>query len=272
MTDRSPTRIVTLDGRSIETRTFQPSTDIRPDAGTVDEAMPTRVVLLHEGLGSVALWRTFPQRLADALGEPVLAYSRHGYGGSEPWDRALTPQFMHDEAARALPDLLHAQGIAHPVLVGHSDGASIALLHASLFPGVARGVVALAPHLFVEDVTVASIAAARRDYDTTELAQRFARHHRDGHRTFTGWSDAWLDPAFRDWNIEPEVARIVVPVLAIQGEQDQYGTIAQIDRIAELLPQARLLKLADCRHSPHLDRPDEVLAAIAAFVATLDGR
>lgn len=254
--------MIEIAGARLQTRVFAPAVRVRAGAGT-----PPRVVLLHEGLGSIGLWRGFPQRLADTLGEPVLAYSREGYGHSSPWRTALTPRFMHEQAAIALPALLDAFGIRSPILVGHSDGASIALIHAGEFPQVAGAVVAMAPHLFVEPITVESIADARRRYDCGDLAARFARHHLDGRGTFARWTDAWLDPAFRDWNIEREVARIRVPVLAIQGTGDEYGSMRQIRRIAELGVRAKLLELAECGHSPHLDQPDAVLGAIAAFVA-----
>ncbi len=232
-------------------------------------ATRARVVLLHEGLGCVAMWRDFPARLAQALGEPVLAYSRYGYGGSQVLEAPRTDRFMHEEARDALPALLEAFAIDRPVLVGHSDGASIALLHAGLYPGVVRAVVAMAPHLFVEPVTLASIHRARAAY-AGELASRLARYHADPKRTFDGWADPWLSAAFPGWNIEPEVAAIACPVLAIQGAHDEYGTMRQVERIAELVRGAEVLELDACGHSPQRDRPDAVLAAIAGFVGGLD--
>ncbi len=248
------------DGRRLEFRVFHPS---------AQPPRPLRVVLLHEGLGCLEMWRDFPGRLADALGEPVLAYSRYGYGRSDALTEPRTDRFMHEEARCALPALLEARGIAAPILVGHSDGGSIALLHAGMHPGVAQAVVAMAPHLFVEPVTLDAIAQAREAFFHGDLASRLARYHTDPERTFRGWADTWLSAPFPGWSIEAEVAMIRCPVLAIQGEQDQYGTMRQIERIAELAPGSRLLKLPDCRHSPHLDRPDAVLAAIAEFVRTL---
>src|SRR5690606_2022074 len=182
--------------------------------------VPLRVVLLHEGLGSVAAWRAVPARLAEQLGAPVLAYSRPGYGESDDPPDPRQPDFMHREAREVLPSLLRATGIERPVLVGHSDGASIALIHAGAFgpgmPGAALGVAVLAPHLFVEEVTVAEIAKVRNAFEPSGLASRLARYHRDPDATFHGWANAWLSPSFRDWNIEDSVATIRCPLLAIQ--------------------------------------------------------
>ncbi len=224
------------------------------------------LVFLHEGLGSVAMWRTFPQRLCACVGLPGLVYSRLGYGSSDRLPGKRSAHFMHEEATDALPALLAALDIEQPVLVGHSDGASIALIHAGRFPGAARAVVALAPHLFVEPVCVDSIAAITAEFGRSDLRERLARYHDDVDGAFRGWSDVWLSEQFAAWNIEAEVAASRCPILAIQGEQDQYGTMRQLERIAELRPDARLLKLPDCRHSPQFDRPDEVIAAVDAFL------
>jgi pimeloyl-ACP methyl ester carboxylesterase len=235
------------------------------------DAGPARpvVVFLHEGLGSVAMWKDFPERLCGALGLRGLVYSRPGYGRStarahgERWP----VDFMHRQATQLLPALLSALDVpAHPWLFGHSDGASIALLYAAAFPDAPAGVVALAPHLFVEEVSVRSIEAARQAYDHRDLRMRLGRYHRDPDSAFFGWNDIWLDPAFRAWNIEEEMARIRCPVLAIQGEDDEYGTMAQIDRLALRVPQAKLVKLAACGHSPHRDQPDRVVDAVGAFM------
>ncbi|MCL4183265.1 MAG: alpha/beta hydrolase [Burkholderiaceae bacterium] len=248
-------RHVSVDGRRIE---YRPIGQWRPDTPVL--------VFLHEGLGSVAMWRAFPQRLCAGVGLPGLVYSRLGYGRSDPLRGTRSMHFMHEEATGALPGLLAALGIERPVLVGHSDGASIALIHAGRFPGVARAVVALAPHLFVEPVCTASIAAITAEFGHSGLRERLARYHDDVDGAFRGWSDVWLSAPFAAWNIEAEVAASRCPILAIQGEQDQYGTMRQLDRIAELRPDARLLKLPDCRHSPQFDRPDEVIAAVGAFL------
>jgi len=227
------------------------------------------LVFLHEGLGCVSMWRGFPARVCQATGLPGLVYSRHGYGTSEALREPRNIRFMHDEASRALPELLHAFGIGQPVLIGHSDGGSIALIHAGLRPQATRAVVAMAPHLFVEQLCIDEIARAAQSFSSTELRARLARYHDDVDGAFHGWADIWLSPEFPAWTIEAEVAASRCPILAIQGHQDQYGTMRQIDRIAELRPGAQLLKLDQCRHSPHIDRHDDVVAAIAAFVAAL---
>jgi pimeloyl-ACP methyl ester carboxylesterase len=232
-------------------------------------ARAAAIVLLHEGLGSVSLWRNFPARLAEATGLPVLAYSRAGYGRSEPLSGARHVRFMHDEAERALPPLLAHFGIRRPLLVGHSDGASIALLHAARHPTIARGVVALAPHLFVEPVTLAAISAIAARFDDGELARRLARHHADAVATFRGWSDAWLSPDFQAWNIEADVAAIGCPILAMQGTEDEYGTMRQIERVEELAPDVRSIALPGCGHSPHMEAADRVIDEIRGFQATL---
>lgn len=253
---REPHRHVLVEGSRLECRF------VGDDAG----ARPPVLVFLHEGLGSVAMWRDFPDRLCASVGLPGLVYSRLGYGRSDPLPGARSPRFMHDEATGALPALLRALAIEQPVLVGHSDGASIALIHAGTCPGVARAVVALAPHLFVEPVCVESIAAISREYRQRGLRERLARYHDDVDGAFHGWSDVWLSEAFAGWNIEREVAASRCPILAVQGEDDQYGTMRQVDRIAELRPGTRLVKLPGCRHSPQFDRPDEVIAAVGAFL------
>jgi pimeloyl-ACP methyl ester carboxylesterase len=236
---------------------------VRIDVGGRDR--PT-LVLLHEGLGSIAMWRDFPERLAHATASRVVVYSRHGYGNSDPLTTPRTPRYMHDEAERTLPELLDALAIKHPILVGHSDGGSIALIHAGSGARAVAGIVAMAPHVFVEDVSIASIAMARDAFRTTRLRSRLGRYHADVDGAFLGWNDIWLSAAFREWNIEAYLPRVACPVLAIQGEDDEYGTMEQLARIAEAAPDVRRLKLADCRHSPHRDQPDAVLAAIARFV------
>ena len=230
------------------------------------------LVLLHEGLGSVAMWRDFPARLAAATGCGTLVYSRYGYGQSDVLREAFKPDFMHREAREALPELLAALDIRNPLLVGHSDGASIALLHAAEGFAVA-GMVVMAPHCFVEDVSIRSIQAAKIAFETTDLPARLARYHCDARRTFFGWNDIWLDPEFRSWNIENCLARIRCPILAIQGVDDEYGTMAQIEVIAAKATASsdvELLKLADCRHSPYRDQTRAVIDAISRFADRID--
>jgi pimeloyl-ACP methyl ester carboxylesterase len=227
------------------------------------------IVFLHEGLGSLAMWKDFPQALCAAAGARGLVFSRYGYGRSTPRPAAekWPVQFMHEQAKRVLPALFAKVGLDRPAwLYGHSDGGSIALLHAAAFPERAAGLVVVAPHVFVEDVSVASIEAARVAYAATDLRQRLARYHADPDSAFGGWNDIWLDPAFRAWNIEDCLPRIRCPVLAVQGEDDEYGTMAQIDVIARQVPQARLLKLPACGHSPHRDQPERLIAAVADFL------
>ena len=228
-------------------------------------------MFLHEGLGSLAMWKEFPSRVAHAAGCNALVYSRRGHGRSDPLGAAHRIDFMHAEALDVLPALLDAFGISKPVLLGHSSGASIALIHAGGSNRPLEGVIAMAPHVIVEDRTVQSIASAREAYLTTDLREKLGRHHRDPDAVFASWTDIWLDGAFRAWNIEEYVARIVCPVLAIQGEDDEYGTMDQIERIARLAPDVDLVKLSDCRHSPHRDQPDAVIDAIVRFIDRLRG-
>jgi len=229
------------------------------------------VVFLHEGLGSLAMWKDFPERLCDALGCRGLVYSRPGYGRSTPraageaWD----PDFMHDQAHEVLPALLQALDIdtarSMPWLIGHSDGGSIALLYAARFPERVAGVVVLAPHILVEDVSVASIEQARLAYIESDLPQRLARYHDDPDSAFWGWNRIWLDPRFRAWSIEDEIVTIACPVLAAQGLGDEYGTLEQVRGIQRRVPQTELLELPDCGHSPHRDQPGPLIAAVTDF-------
>lgn len=227
------------------------------------------LVFLHEGLGSLSLWRDFPARLVAATGHGALVYSRFGYGQSDPIREKRRVDFMHEEALRALPELLDELGIERPILVGHSDGASIALIHAGGAGRPLTGVVAMAPHVLVEDISIHSIEAAKRAYEATDLRDRLARYHADVDSAFRGWNDVWLDPAFRAWNIEELLPRITVPILAIQGADDEYGTMDQLERIARGAREVEQLRLASCRHSPHKDQPEAMIAAISAFVGRL---
>jgi pimeloyl-ACP methyl ester carboxylesterase len=239
------------------------------------------LVFLHEGLGSVALWRDWPQQLCHRLGLAGLVYSRQGYGQSdarpdvrdEPREingvahGRLQPDYMHHEAHVVLPELLRQLGITHPLLLGHSDGGTIALLHASQHP--VAGCIVMAPHVVVEDISVSAITEAREAYLNGPLRQRLATFHADVDCAFWQWCDAWLNPAFRSYDIRSEVTSITAPLLAIQGEDDAYGTLAQIDEIALRVPHTQLVKLADCGHSPHRDQPEAVAQAIEQFIANL---
>ena len=224
------------------------------------------IVFLHEGLGSVSMWRDFPQKVADATGCEAIVYSRAGYGRSEPAELPRTTRYMHDEGLTVLPALLDALQLDRPILLGHSDGGSIALICAGGTGTPLAGVVQMGPHVLVADISVDSIAKATVAWQTTDLAARLGKYHADVEAAFRGWNDIWLHPDFRAWNIEEYLSGIACPVLAIQGEDDEYGTMNQIDRIAAQARDVDLVKLADCRHSPHKDQPEAVIAAVGEFV------
>jgi pimeloyl-ACP methyl ester carboxylesterase len=238
-----------------------------------DKTTAPLIVFLHEGLGSVAMWKDFPQRLCKAVGCRGLVYSRPGYGRSTPRaaEEVWGLDFMHRQAHEVLPGLLEAVGIdaaiQHPWLLGHSDGGSIALLYAARYSQFLAGAIVLAPHIRVEALSVASIGKARAAYLDTELRQRLAVYHDDPDSAFWGWNDIWLRPEFKQWSIEADISAIECPVLAVQGKDDEYGTLEQIRGIARLVPQAELLELADCGHSPYRDQPERLIATIAKFIA-----
>jgi len=234
--------------------------------GVPRERAAAVVVFLHEGLGSVSMWRDFPHAFCERHGFAGFVFSRGGYGGSTPRppDERWTPDFMTRQADEVLPPLFAATGIERPWLFGHSDGGTIALLHAARHD--VAGVVAVAPHVFVEDVSVASIAKARDAYRTGDLRDRLARHHADVDSAFYGWNDIWLSPAFRGWNVEREIATIACPVLAVQGEDDEYGTLEQVRAIARRLPKTRLLVIPNCGHSPHRDQPEILSREAGRFI------
>ncbi|HEX7889701.1 MAG TPA: alpha/beta hydrolase [Ramlibacter sp.] len=237
-------------------------------AGTAGAGAPV-LVFLHEGLGSVSMWRDFPARLCEAVGMRGLVYSRPGYGRStpRPADIKWQPDFMHVQARDVLPALLEELGVDQPWLFGHSDGGSIALLYAAAFPDALRGAIVLAPHILVEDISVTSIEKAKQAYSQTDLRQKLARHHDDVDSAFRGWNDVWLSPAFRGWSIEEEIRAIRCPLLAMQGLDDEYGTLEQVRGIARRVPQARLLEIPKCGHSPHKDQPEAVIEAVKTFVS-----
>ena len=229
------------------------------------------LVFLHEGLGSIRQWRDFPAKLASATGCGALAYDRYGYGQSDVLaEPRRTVAFMHDEALIALPQLLRELELKNPILVGHSDGASIALIHAGAGHAV-RGVVAMAPHVFIEPLCLASIEKAARAFENTDLSEKLGRYHRDARKTFYGWADVWLDPEFKGWDIRADyLPGVRCPVLAIQGRDDEYGTMAQLDEIERRVAgPCELLKLEDCGHAPFRDQADLVVSKAASFVQKL---
>jgi pimeloyl-ACP methyl ester carboxylesterase len=243
-----------VQNRRVEVRWWRGSADLAP------------IVLLHEGLGSVSTWREFPTHLAARTGRPVMAYSRFGHGASDPPLRPHDVWFMHDEA-RLLPEVLTAAGIDRAVLLGHSDGGSIALIAAAEGRQWVESLILEAPHVFVEDLSVSSIERTTDAFIRGDLRRRLARHHADVDVAFRGWSDVWLDPAFRTWNLEEFLTHIVSPALLIQGEDDEYGTLRQIEAIArQVRGPVRRLVLRACGHAPHRDQPEAVLRVIAAFL------
>lgn len=249
---------VTIDGVGLEARLIP------------GDATEPWLVFLHEGLGSVSLWRDFPETLARRVGSRALVYSRRGYGRSDALDGPREPDFMHREALDVLPKLLQHFGIERPVLIGHSDGASIAIIHAAEAGCDTRGAVLMAPHVFVEAISQQSIARIAETYETTDLRTRLAKHHAHVDDAFHGWSRIWLDPRFRSWSLGAETSRLKCPLLLIQGVDDEYGTLAQLDAIAEVAagPCTRLV-LETCGHAPQRDQEAAVLDAIAGFVAGL---
>ena len=249
---------LSADGHRLEYRIVEPD--------DVNARQRTMLVLLHEGLGSVSMWRDFPDLLATSTGHPVLTYSRYGYGRSTELGEPRKPYYMHHEALAVLPEVLSELGIHEPFLIGHSDGASIAIIYAGGGHPV-KGMMLMAPHVFVEDLTIESIAAARDRFDAGGLAGRLARYHDHPQSMFRGWSDIWLKPEFRAWNIEASVKTCAAPILLIQSRNDPYGTLAQLDSIEKhaRVPVEKVL-LSDCGHSPHVDRSIETLEAITDFV------
>lgn len=261
MIDWATSGFLTANGKKLEYACFGPSPD---------KAMT--LVLLHEGLGCVALWRDFPAKLAEATGLGVFVYSRAGYGQSDPVELPRPLDYMTREAVDSLPEVLDAVGIRSAVLVGHSDGATIAAIYAgSVSDHRVRGLVLMAPHFFTEPEGLASIEKSTGLYETTDFRDKMAKYHRDPDNAFWGWNKAWLDPGFNSWNVADVIDYFRIPTLAVQGAEDQYGTLAQIEEIetrsyapvdVEILPGAQ--------HAPHLEAPESTVSAISEFCARLE--
>lgn len=251
---------LTADGKALEYACFGPA----------PEAAPT-IVLLHEGLGCLALWRDFPQRVSKATGFGVMAFSRAGYGQSDPAALPRPLDYMTHEAVTVLPQVLDAVGFRRGVLMGHSDGATIAAIYGGTVSDQrVRGLILMAPHFFTEDSGLAEIAKARDAYKAG-LRERMAKYHRDPDNAFRGWNDAWLDPAFRDWNVADVIDYLRIPVLAIQGRDDQYGTLAQIEEVERRsYAPVELVALSDCRHAPHHDQREALLQEVSGFCTRLE--
>lgn len=226
-----------------------------------DPSRPT-LVFLHDGLGSISTWRGFPRALCRSLGAPGLLFSREGYGGSSPLRRSRGVHYLHHEALGRLPELLRTLGIDQPYLFGHSDGASIALLYGARNP--VRGMTLLAPHVFVEPLTLAGVRALQASWWVDGTRARLAAHHTDVDEAFIGWSSAWLDPAFASWDIRAELGGLSCPVLAMQGSADPFGTMAQVLAVQQATPRCNQLLLEGCGHSPHKERPALILEAALA--------
>jgi pimeloyl-ACP methyl ester carboxylesterase len=255
---RTTKRSYLVDGHQLEAARF----DAR------QPALPT-IVMLHEGLGSISHWKDFPSQLAEETGAGVLVYSRYGHGASDALKEPRPVSYMHREAQVVLPEILLQAGIGHPLLLGHSDGASIAIIYAGSFPDSPAGLILEAPHVFVEDISVSSIAQVREAYKQTDLAERLQRHHANADSLFWGWNNIWLDPDFREWNIESFLDLIRCPVLVLQGAQDEYGTVKQIEAIRARIPSTSAIVLDECKHAPHRDQREATTAAIRQFLSTI---
>ena len=259
--NRRDANVIVIDGVRLECRWVGPAPDVAPS-----------IVMLHEGLGCVALWRDFPERLAEATGCGVFLYSRQGYGGSDPCPLPRPLDVMEREASEVLPQLLDAIGFRRGLLFGHSDGASIATIYAgSAGDHRVRGLMLMAPHFFVEEKSLERIARAREKFESGDLRSRLAKYHGENvDCAFRGWNDVWLDPAFRDWDILEHVAHIRVPLLIIQGENDEYGTNAQIEAaVEEAYSPVEVALIAGAGHAPHLDCAEETLGHMCCFIDRL---
>lgn len=240
-------------------------------ASKLSIAPPTTLVFLHEGLGSIAQWRDFPARLSTATGLPAMVYERWGYGNSDILDTPRTVQYLHDEALVSLPEVLRQSSITHAILIGHSDGGSIALMYAATHGDGILGVITEAAHVFVEEVTITGIRKAVEVYETTDLKHRLRQYHKDNTDSmFRGWSQTWLSKEFRTWNIEEYLPRITCPLLVMQGAQDEYGTQAQVDSIvSQAAGPATGLMIPDCGHIPHHQAQERVLEEMTNFITSL---
>lgn len=261
--DWNPGQLSSIDagGKCLEAVAFGPSPGQAPT-----------IVMLHEGLGCTAMWRDFPQKIAEATGCGVFVHSRAGYGQSDPARLPRPLDYMTREAMYVLPEVLDAIGFKKGILLGHSDGASIAAIYAGgLEDFRVRGLVLIAPHFFTEPSGLASIAEAKVNYETTVLREKLARYHKDVDNAFRGWNDAWLDPGFVSWNIADAIDYLRIPVLAIQGADDQYGTLAQIHEIENRIYSPVDVEILDnCKHSPHIEQPQKTLDAVSEFCARLE--
>lgn len=265
-----PLHSIHLDGVDIEIQRFD-------GAPSPASARPT-LVFLHEGLGSIALWKDWPMQLCQSLGLNGLVYSRHGYGASSPrqdvrgptrhedgqWKGRLPADYMHQEAKRTLHELLNALQIKNPILIGHSDGATIALLYAAQYPTTAVAV--MAPHVMVEAQTLEAIAEARKAYETGDLRTRLSPYHSDIDGAFWQWNDVWLSEAFRNFDIRAACSRIACPLLLIQGLDDPYGSLLQVQEIADRVPQSQLVALPGCGHVPHVQQREKTEVALQKFL------
>jgi pimeloyl-ACP methyl ester carboxylesterase len=254
---RAERRDVVIDGKRLETLRY------------VSSESSATIVMLHEGLGSVAMWRDFPEQLAQLTGCSVLLYSRYGHGKSQRLSEKRTVEFMHHEAKVVLPQLLDHFQIRRPIVLGHSDGGSIALIYAGTRPQAVRALILEAPHVFLEDVCTQSIQRISELYETTQLATSLRRYHDHADEMFWGWTEIWLRPDFRSWNIETYLEAIACRVLVIQGEQDEYGTVAQVQAISTRVRGAESVLIPNCGHAPHRDQTEITLEAISHFIGSL---
>lgn len=257
----TPKARLEIDGKRLEYACHGPAPDKAPT-----------IVMLHEGLGCVALWRDFPKKVAEATGMGVFVYSRAGYGQSDPVDLPRPLDFMTHEATQVLPKVLDAIGAQKVILFGHSDGATIAAIHAgSVEDFRVRGLIVMAPHFFTESMGLKAIAEAKAAYESGELKEKLARYHRDVDVAFHGWNGVWLDPDFKAWNVADVIDYIRVPILAIQGRDDQYGTLAQVQEIeGRSYAPVDMVVIDGCKHAPHLEAGDRVLAEVAEYCARLE--